>query len=58
MKKVTFSIKPATKINLQATLRRLKLKKSHIKTQDDLAERIFCRKDLAEIAEGKEVNNN
>ena len=49
MKKVTFSIKPATKINLQATLRKLKLKKSHIKTQDDLAEALFQRKDLEEL---------
>ena len=49
MKKVTITIKPPTKINLQATLRKLKLKKSHIKTQDDLAEAIFQRKDLEEL---------
>ena len=55
MKKVTFSIKPATKINLQATLRKLKLKKSHIKTQDDLATEIETGERVIEETENEEL---
>lgn len=50
--KVTFRVQPAQKINIRATLKKLKNKNSHITSQDELAQAIFKRKDLMEIAEG------
>lgn len=47
--KVTFILKPSHKINMQAVLRKLKKDGSHIKTQDELAQAIFKRKDLIDL---------
>ena len=55
--KVTFRVQPAQKINIRATLKKLKNKNSHITSQDQLAQAIFKRKDLMEIAEGSQLGD-